>query len=198
MSRRINDQATLAQALDLPIIGALPVPPNRQGGRRSGVGFKKGFEHLLEPTKMLRSNLKVLGFGETKRTLLITSTASAEGKSSLAVNLALSMALAGDRVILVDADLRSPSIHTYLDIPNDRGLGDALTGGAADWSDKVQAVDLAPFVDPHVLDSRKEEERDSGVTKFLCLTSGTPPVRPWRSLGDGSVPRPAGRAARLL
>lgn len=176
IDRHIKDRAALAHALDLPVIGTLPAISGKQGGKRSSVGFTRGSEHLLEPTKMLRSSLKVLGFGDNKRTLLISSAASKDGKSSLAIDLTLAMTLAGDRVILVDADLRDPSIHVHLGLPNTHGLGDMLSTGALGWSDKVHAVDLAPYVEERLLDARKAEGRDLGVTKFLCLTSGTLPT----------------------
>ncbi len=175
---RIRDQATLERVMDLPVLGAMPATQAKQSAKRSAVGFGKGNEALLESMRTLRSNLKVLGFGDTKRSILITSTAPAEGKSALAVNLTLSMALAGDRVILVDADLRSPSVDRYLGIPNTSGLGDALSDPGASWSERIQAVDLAPFVDARLMSSRRPAETESGVSKFLCLTSGSLPTDP--------------------
>jgi Mrp family chromosome partitioning ATPase/capsular polysaccharide biosynthesis protein len=178
LDRRIKELALLERVMDLPVLGAMPAAPGKQSGKRNGVGYRKGNEPLLEATRMLRSNLKVLGFGDTKRSILITSTAPDEGKSVLAINLTLSMALAGDRVILVDADLRNPSIDRYLDIPNTKGLGDALADGSVGWSETIKAVDLAPFVDPRLMSSRNAAEDESGVSKFLCLTSGTLPTNP--------------------
>jgi succinoglycan biosynthesis transport protein ExoP len=186
LDRRIKDQEFLEAVTDLPVLGTMPATPGRQGakssGRRNAVGFRKSNEPLLESVRMLRSNLKVLGFGDTKRSILITSAAPDEGKSALAVNLTLSMALAGDRVILVDADLRHPSIDRFLGIPNAEGLGDTLTRGGAGWSERMQAVDLAPFVDTRLISSRTSADNESGVSKFLCLTSGTLPADPTEAL----------------
>ena len=186
LDRRIKDAAALERIMDLPVLGAMPMASRKQSGRPSGknsaVGFRKGNEAILESMRMLRSNLKVLGFGDTKRSVLITSTAPAEGKSTLAVNLALSMALAGDRVILVDADLRNPAIHKYLNVPNENGLGDALTDNSVSWSERIQAVELAPFVDERLISSRPAGEVEPPVSKFLCLTSGTLPANPTEML----------------
>jgi Mrp family chromosome partitioning ATPase/capsular polysaccharide biosynthesis protein len=182
LDRRIKDRSTLERVMDLPVLGVMPMTSRKKGGRASGgssaVGFRKGHEALLESMRMLRSNLKVLGFGDTRRSVLITSTAPGEGKSTLAVNLALSMALSGDRVILVDADLRNPTIDRYLDIPNVEGLADALMDKSVAWSERIQAVDLAPFVDPRIASARRTADDETAVSKFLCLTSGTLPGNP--------------------
>ncbi|RMF44362.1 MAG: polysaccharide biosynthesis tyrosine autokinase [Anaerolineae bacterium] len=62
------------------------------------------------------------------RTLLVSSAAAGEGKSTVAAGLAISLAQAGYRVILVDADLRAPSLHTMLGLPQKPGLSDVLQG----------------------------------------------------------------------
>ena len=180
--RRIKDQSTLEHILDLPVLGTVPLVFRKQSGTssvgRSAVGFAQGNEPLLESIQMLRSNLKVLGFGDTRRTVLITSTAPAEGKSRLAANLAIGMALSGDRVILVDADLRNPTIHKYLGIPNDQGLGDALMETEISWSTKIQAVDLAPFASPRMGLAQRSGGKEVAISKFLCLPSGSLPTNP--------------------
>jgi Mrp family chromosome partitioning ATPase/capsular polysaccharide biosynthesis protein len=176
--RRIRDREMLEDVTELPVVGAMPAAPGRPGNRRTAVGFRKGNEPMLESLRVLSSNLKALGFGGTSRSMLISSTAPGEGKNALAVNLTLSMALAGDRVILVDADLRNPSIDQYLDIPNSDGLGNALADSDLSWSERIQAVDLIPFVDPRLMSERTAEETKAGVSKFLCLTTGTLPDDP--------------------
>jgi succinoglycan biosynthesis transport protein ExoP len=189
--RRIKDRATLERIVGLPVLGTMPAYPRSRGissaPAQPTVGFPEGDESLLEAMRMLRSNLKVLGFGETKRSILVTSAAAGEGKSTLAVNLALTMALSGDRVILVDADLRNPSIDRYLGIPNSEGLGDVLMDQAASWSAKIQAVDLAPFVSSRVSFARKSADRESPVSKFLCLTSGILPGSPTEILESSAM-----------
>ncbi len=185
--RRIRDRDTLEDVTELPVLGAIPTAPARQGDRRASIGFRKGNELLLESVRVLGSNLKALGFGETNRSLLIAGTAPGEDKNALAVNLTLSMALAGDRVILVDADLRNPSIDRYLEIPNSEGLGDALVDSDLSWSERIQAVDLVPFIDPRLMSERTADEAASGVTKFLCLTSGSLPDDPAALLDSSAL-----------
>jgi capsular exopolysaccharide synthesis family protein len=65
------------------------------------------------------------------RSLLITSASAGEGKTTVAVNLALSLARLNDRVLLVDFDLRRPSVSRALNLESGLGLSDCLLGGAA-------------------------------------------------------------------
>jgi Mrp family chromosome partitioning ATPase/capsular polysaccharide biosynthesis protein len=185
LDRRIKDQAALERIMDLPILGTMPMASRQKTSKPSrgaAVGFRRGNEPLLESMRMLRSNLKVLGFGDTRRSVLITSTVRGEGKSTLAVNLTLAMALAGDRVILVDADLRNPAIDRYLGLPKHEGLGDSLADTSVSWSERIQAVALDPFVDPKLLSTKRVTEDETAVSKFLCLASGTLPANPTEML----------------
>jgi capsular polysaccharide biosynthesis protein/Mrp family chromosome partitioning ATPase len=181
LDSRIKDQTTLESVMELPVLGTMPAASGRRGakssGRNAAVGFRKGDEPLLESMSILSSNVKALGFGDSSRSMLIAGTGD-DTRCALAVNLTLSMALAGDRVILVDADLRNPTVDQCLGIPNEQGLGDALTDGDLGWSDRIQAVDVAPFVDPLLMSDRAAEATRPSVSKFLCLTSGTLPLDP--------------------
>ena len=76
--------------------------------------------------QMLQANLNVLNGDTSLRTLVISSTASGEGKSEVAANLAAAAAQAGQRVLLVDADLRNPSQHHFWNLANMVGLSNAL------------------------------------------------------------------------
>lgn len=81
----------------------------------------------LEQYRTLRAALTI-GDSAEGRTYLVTSTASAEGKSTSAINLAAVLAEGGADVILVDADLRRPTIHNALGITDFRGIEDVLRG----------------------------------------------------------------------
>jgi polysaccharide biosynthesis transport protein len=79
---------------------------------------------VTEGFRNLRTNLEFASVDRPIRTLQITSTGPSEGKSTLAVNLAAVIAQSERKVLLIDADLRRPSVHKYLAIPNRRGLVD--------------------------------------------------------------------------
>ena len=79
-----------------------------------------------EAYRTLRTNIQFSSLDHPLHTLLATSTAPDEGKSTTLANLAVTMAQAEQRVILADCDLRRPSLHTIFDKPNDSGLTSAL------------------------------------------------------------------------
>ena len=75
-----------------------------------------------EAFRTLRTNIQFKGLENPVRTMLVTSSAAEEGKSTVVANLAVSLAQTGAAVIAVDCDLRSPSLHRIFGLPNDRGL----------------------------------------------------------------------------
>lgn len=80
-----------------------------------------------EAFRSLNANLRLLGGGNPIRSLTISSAAPGDGKSTIAVNLALAAAAMGQRVLLVDADLRWPQVHTKFGLPLIPGLTDIIT-----------------------------------------------------------------------
>lgn len=91
-----------------------------------------GYSHLAEDLRVLRTNLSFLSPDRPLMRIAVTSAIPGEGKSTVAVNLAFSLAQAGKRVLLVDADLRRPSVHKILGITNAHGLSDGLAKYRAD------------------------------------------------------------------
>jgi len=81
-----------------------------------------------EQFKILRSNILYPVAGEPPRSILVTSTAPGEGKSLTASNLAIAMALDGRQVILVDTDLRRPTLHQKFGLDQKPGLTNVLVG----------------------------------------------------------------------
>jgi polysaccharide biosynthesis transport protein len=101
-----------------------------------------------EAVRRLRTNLQFIDLANRPRSIVISSSIPAEGKSTIALNLALSLADSGSRVILVDADLRRPSIAQYVGIEGGVGLTTVLIG-RAEVEDVVQplgksSLDLLP------------------------------------------------------
>ncbi len=83
-----------------------------------------------EGYRTLRTNLEFADVDRAIQTLLVTSSIPGEGKTTTAANLAVAFAQAGRRTILVDADLRKPSVHKIFDIANEYGLSDLLRSDA--------------------------------------------------------------------
>lgn len=115
-----------------------------------------------EAYRTLRTNIQFSSLDHPLHTLLATSTAPDEGKSTTLANLAVTMAQAEQRVILVDCDLRRPSLHTLFGLENDTGLTNMI---------------LAPEDAPPPL-------QETGVPGLSLLTSGPLPPRPADILGS--------------
>lgn len=79
-----------------------------------------------EAFRLLRTQLGFLGFGSEVRTILVTSTRAADGKSTVAANLAVGVASSGGRTLLVDAETRRPKLHLVFGCPREPGLTDLL------------------------------------------------------------------------
>ncbi|MEG4341819.1 polysaccharide biosynthesis tyrosine autokinase [Microcoleus sp. A003_D6] len=82
---------------------------------------------FLEAFRSLYTNIHLLSAGTAIRSLLVGSPVAGDGKSTVALHLAATAAAVGQRVLLVDADLRCPQLHAKLGLPNVRGLGDAIS-----------------------------------------------------------------------
>ena len=110
-----------------------------------------------EAYRSLRTNLHYASIDRDIKSLVITSPTAADGKTTTAANLAISMAQNGKRVLLMDADLRKPKIHRYFGIPNGTGLTHLLVQDAQ----PNDAVVKAP-----------------GIDNLFLVTSGSTPPNP--------------------
>jgi len=120
---RVRSEETAAETLGLSIVGHIPPLTRKDRDKSPMKTTDEPAGPAAEAYRVLRSNLDFAAVGDDLRVLLISSTAQGEGKSVIACNLAVSVALAGRRVTLVDADLRGPHVHQYLSVPNMRGPG---------------------------------------------------------------------------
>jgi polysaccharide biosynthesis transport protein len=81
-----------------------------------------------EAFRALRTSIRYSSVDDTVKTIVITSASPLEGKSTVTVNLAATLAQIGKRVLVLEADLRKPKVHTHFNIPNDKGLTDYIVG----------------------------------------------------------------------
>ncbi len=93
---------------------------------------------------MLRSNLDYLDVDGTLSTVLVTSSIRGEGKSVTVCNLAITLAMGGRRVVLVDGDLRRPRVHKYLGLSNAFGLS-SVVAGKVPLVEALQRYNLPPL-----------------------------------------------------
>lgn len=86
------------------------------------VSLKDPRSPAAEAYRVLSTNIQFSSLDRDVHTLLVTSVSPDEGKSVVLANLAITMSEGGRRIIMVDSDLRSPSLHTLFDLPNTTGL----------------------------------------------------------------------------
>jgi polysaccharide biosynthesis transport protein len=98
---------------------------NAVGGANSQPALRTTI--FTEAFRTLYTNIQSLGGDTDIRSVSISSSVPGEGKSTVAVNLALAAAALGKKVLLIDGDLRNPQIHNYLSLNNDRGFHDLLS-----------------------------------------------------------------------
>jgi polysaccharide biosynthesis transport protein len=107
------------------------IPNEKHDGSLEALKMNDPRHGFAEALRALRSSLVYLPFeGERPKTILVTSAAPNEGKTTIALNLAITMALSNVRVLLVDADLRRGSLHKWFDRESEPGLTDLLSGEA--------------------------------------------------------------------
>ncbi len=180
LDRRIKDERTLEKIIGAPVLAGIPAVGGRwKGSDRASapVGFNTHPE-LLEPFRTLRSSLQYFDVDRGVHKLLITSGLPAEGKTITTVNLALSLALSGKRVIVVEADLRRPIVHEYLDLDARAGLSSVLAGTTR-VADAIQLVKADRFVPEHNRRKPTDSERSGLLQQNLyVLTSGPLPPNP--------------------
>jgi capsular exopolysaccharide synthesis family protein len=129
-SRRINTVDQVVHGLGMRMVGTLPSLPNLV--RRQGELAEKRLQSLLvESVDAARAVLLHAARVENIRLVLITSAVQGEGKTSLACQLATSLARTGRKTLLLDCDLRCPATHTLFDYPQDPGLSEVLRGELA-------------------------------------------------------------------
>jgi capsular exopolysaccharide synthesis family protein len=124
LDRRLKDSDDVENATGLTVLGVVPfeMPGEAVPTETHPMSVRS------EAYRKVRTNLAFVTESGAPKSIVITSAASSEGKTSLAVNLAIACARAGQRVVLVDADLRRPMVHTYLQITDQPGLVDVLAG----------------------------------------------------------------------
>jgi succinoglycan biosynthesis transport protein ExoP len=119
----------LEQLLGLPVLGVIPMTRSQTGGKL----FHENFDtrsHFAEAHRSLRTALQFSTPDGMPKVLMITSTSMGEGKSTTALSLAMQIAQAGKKVLLIDGDLRKASLHTNLELDNQTGLTNYLAGDA--------------------------------------------------------------------
>lgn len=160
---RIRSEADLRHVSDAPVLGGIAF--DQDATRKPLLTQAEPQSPRAESFRQLRTNLQFANVSGRAKTVLLTSSLPGEGKSTTATNLAIALAQAGQRVCLIDADLRRPMVNEYLGLDRSAGLTTALVG-AADINDLLQ-----PW----------------GEDDLFVLTSGQIPPNPSELLGSDEM-----------
>jgi len=169
LDNSIKTTEDLEQMLGMPLLGVVPVidqedmamiPSNRE---RAIYSFTRQRSPVAESLRSIRTNIRFRTGNKEQLLLLVTSSVPKEGKSFTSSNLSAVMAMSGQKVLLIDADLRRPSIHRLFDMTDDFGTVDLLTGERT----------IAELVQP------------SHVPNLDIIVAGPTPENPNELLGNG-------------
>jgi tyrosine-protein kinase Etk/Wzc len=172
--------------LHVPVLGVIPLLQNDELSKvqterrdpartrmRDLVTHFKPDSMGAEAFRALRTNLQFLRLETKGKIFLITSSFVQEGKTLNSVNLALTMAQAGNKVLLIDADLRKPLVHKVFGLTESPGLTDYVLGNyhRKEVSNTISDVMLGDFGIDHIL-------KTPGMDNLHIVTAGTRPPNP--------------------
>lgn len=163
LDNTIKDPETLEGIANVGLVGSIPLNKDRR--RHPAISFDTDNTGIAEAFRKFRTNLQFLSVDNPPRIIVLTSSLPSEGKSTTAINIALALAEGGQKVVLVDGDMRRPTLAKYLDLVGAVGFSTVLSGGAS-------------------LNEALQKTRFPGLT---LLTAGTVPPNPSELVGSQSA-----------
>jgi polysaccharide biosynthesis transport protein len=137
-SRRVDGVDQVVNEIGLRVIGTIPAFPSRQSIKTGEADANQNWRFILnESVNSTRTMLLHHAKTQSMQVIMVTSAMQGEGKTSLSSQLATSMATAGLRTLILDCDLRNPSMHRLFDLPLAPGCSEILLS-ELDVSDAVQ------------------------------------------------------------
>jgi len=127
LDNRVRSEHEAEKWLRIPLLGRVP-PPIRPQQEGELVMVTDPESRTAEAFRQLRINLEFANIEAGARTIIVTSAVEREGKTTTAANLAVALARAGQRVVLVDLDLRQPSLHRFFGARSWPGVTDVIVG----------------------------------------------------------------------
>jgi capsular exopolysaccharide synthesis family protein len=184
LDTRIRSEAEVQAASGKPLLGTVAFDRNADSAPL--IAYSNPDSMLLENYRALRTTLSYVNPGDALKSLVITSAGPGVGKTTTACNLALVIARAGVKVLLVDADMRHPCVGTVLNVPGSPGLSDVLAGRVSAtsaiqaWGSSglsvLSAGDVPPNPSELLGSSAMRDLMDQLVTSFDLVIVDSPPT----------------------
>jgi tyrosine-protein kinase len=184
LDRRFRGARDVHDELGLPVLGRVSERAMGMAGFASN-GHAPIDEADLEAFRMLRTNLEFLASEHPVRSVVVTSGLPGEGKSTVAAGLASAAAMAGKRTLLLECDLRRPTLADRLGINRAPGLTDYLEGSAT----PQDVLQLVPLAGGRSNGSAAGVDGEPGsappdAPSMVCVAAGGPTSRPAELLGS--------------
>ncbi len=156
LDNTITTQEQIEERLGLSFLGILPSIGGEGDAERDMIVHTQPKSAVAECCRAVRTNLLFMSPERPLKSILVTSAGPRDGKTTTAASLAVTMSESGNRVLLVDADLRRPRIHAAFKVPNNAGLSSLILGEG----------------------KLKDLVKSSGVPNLSLLTCGPVPPNP--------------------
>lgn len=133
LDNSVKTQVDVEERIGVPFLGFFPrvaEPNGSSADERDLYVFRNPKSPAAEACRAIRTNLLFMSPDRPLRTMLVTSSGPREGKSTCVIATGIAMAQSGNRVVVVDTDMRRPRLHKALGISNDRGVSSVLVGDA--------------------------------------------------------------------
>lgn len=181
LNTRVRTAGEVQTQLDLPQLGRVPEPPRRLRAGNGIVMLAEPLSPAAEPFRILATNLEFVNLERNARTILFTSATRGEGKSTTVANLAVALARSDRRVVLVDLDVRKPSLADLFSLGVRPGLTTVVLGQAS-LEDVLVPISL---LDPGATSDRPTNGASPGVLEVLPV--GSLPPNPAEFVGSHAL-----------
>jgi non-specific protein-tyrosine kinase len=174
---RLRRPDEIANVVRTPVLGRVPRIRRKLLDESVVVTLHHPDGYVAEAFRVVRTNVDFMVADKGIRSIVMTSALQGEGKSVATANLAVAMALAGKKVVLVDADLRRPRQHKFFGVDSRVGVSTVATG-ATKLPDALQAVELVPQSDKGSKDFTAWARGTDTMSRFYVLPAGPIPPNP--------------------